>query len=133
VLHADTSLMPRRRAAWSSWNYCEVKGKQVDTIDLTYWMNCLQPFIPQDDPLFVTLNSTRPIRDELIHDEVVLRHPVYDLGALEAQKAVAAFNGTGNTWFCGAWMKNGFHEDGLGSAADVVEALRARDPLQEVA
>ena len=55
-----------------------------------------------------------------------LRHPVYDLGALAAQEQVRAFNGTQNTWFCGAWMKHGFHEDGLSSAVDVVQGLRAK-------
>jgi predicted NAD/FAD-binding protein len=123
-LHADESVMPNRRRCWSSWNYTETAKKDMNTIDLTYWMNCLQP-IPQDDPMFVTLNSTRPIRDELIYDEVVLRHPVYDTAALAAQKDMARLNGRNNTWFCGAWMRNGFHEDGLASAADVVERLRA--------
>lgn len=123
VLHADPSVMPRRKVVWSSWNYTEIMGKQTDRIDLTYWMNSLQP-IPQDDPHFVTLNSTRPIREDLIYDCVTLRHPVYDLTALEAQKRVRAANGTRNTWFCGAWMRHGFHEDGLASAVDVVDALR---------
>lgn len=123
VLHADPSVMPRRKVVWSSWNYTEIMGKQTDRIDLTYWMNSLQP-IPQDDPHFVTLNSTRPIREDLIYDRVTLRHPVYDLTALEAQKRVRAANGTRNTWFCGAWMRHGFHEDGLASAVDVVDALR---------
>ena len=86
-------------------------------------MNSLQP-IPQDDPLFVTLNSNRPIRDALIHDVVTFRHPVYDLPALAAQSGIRAINGTNSTWFCGAWMKNGFHEDGFASAVDVVSALR---------
>jgi hypothetical protein len=122
VLHADTSVMPRRRACWSSWVYCEDVGKTSDRIDLTYWMNSLQP-IPQDDPMFVTLNSTRQIREELIYDQVTFRHPVYDLGAIQAQQTIRAMNGTSNTWFCGAWMKNGFHEDGLSSAIDVVEAM----------
>jgi predicted NAD/FAD-binding protein len=53
----------------------------------------------------------------------VLRHPVYDLAALAAQDTVRAMNGTNNTWFCGAWMRHGFHEDGLSSAVDVVSAL----------
>ena len=128
VLHADTSVMPKRRKVWSSWNYTEVADKQSDQIDLTYWMNCLQP-IPQDDPHFVTLNSTRPIREELIYDTVTLRHPVYDLAALQAQKDMAALNGTRNTWFCGAWMKHGFHEDGLSSAVDVVEAIATRTEM----
>ena len=56
--------------------------------------------IPQDDPHFVTLNTRRTIREELIYDQVTLRHPVYDLGALAAQKQIAAFNGAQNTWFC---------------------------------
>ncbi|ASP19989.1 protoporphyrinogen oxidase [Antarctobacter heliothermus] len=132
VLHGDTSVMPKRRACWSSWNYTETTRKEMNTIDLTYWMNCLQP-IPMDDPMFVTLNSTRPIREEAIYDEVTLRHPVFDLGALEAQRAVAAMNGTSGTWFCGAWMKNGFHEDGLASAADVAGAILARGAVQEAA
>ncbi|MGP6088456.1 NAD(P)/FAD-dependent oxidoreductase [Antarctobacter jejuensis] len=132
VLHSDTSLMPRRRACWSSWNYTEAPQKRLNTIDLTYWMNCLQP-IPEDDPHFVTLNTTRPIREDLIHDEVVLRHPVFDAGALDAQRQIAAMNGTSGTWFCGAWMKNGFHEDGLSSAADVAGAILARGTLSEVA
>ncbi|MBT53281.1 MAG: cyclopropane-fatty-acyl-phospholipid synthase [Mameliella sp.] len=132
VLHGDASVMPKRRACWSSWNYTETTRKEMNAIDLTYWMNCLQP-IPMDDPMFVTLNSTRPIREEVIYDEVTLRHPVFDLGALEAQRAVAAMNGTSGTWFCGAWMKNGFHEDGLASAADVAGAILARGTVQEAA
>lgn len=132
VLHADTALMPRRRKTWSSWNYVEPKGVARDRIGLTYWMNSLQP-IPQDDPLFVTLNATQAIRPELIHDVTTFRHPVYDLGTLAAQDQVRAMNGTGNTWFCGAWMKNGFHEDGIASAVDVVQGMRARAPQQAAA
>ena len=85
-------------------------------------MNSLQPWL-KDAPYMVTLNSTRPIRDDLIWDEVTLHHPVYDSGALVAQKHAAQMNGTNRTWFCGAWMKNGFHEDGLSSAVDVVSSL----------
>lgn len=133
VLHRDASLMPKRPVCWSAWNYTETTRKEMNTIDLTYWMNCLQPAIPRDDPLFVTLNSTRPIREELIQDETVMRHPVYDLGALEAQREVACFNGTGNTWFCGAWMRNGFHEDGLTSGLEVARMIRDRAPSVEAA
>lgn len=128
VLHSDTSIMPIRKSVWSSWVYSEDAGKLSDRIDLTYWMNKLQPWL-QADPLFVTLNTTRAIDPSLVWDEVTLRHPVYDLAALAAQKHAVAMNGTNNTWFCGAWMKNGFHEDGIGSAMDVVAALRARDAM----
>lgn len=125
VLHSDATLMPKRRAAWSSWNYCEARDKTSEAIDLTYWMNCLQP-IPEALPLFVTLNTTRAIREDLVHDSVILRHPVYDAGMLAAQRAVAGFNGARDTWFCGAWMRNGFHEDGLASAEAVADGILAR-------
>ena len=126
VLHGDTSVMPRRKQAWASWVYTEDRGSARDRIDLTYWMNSLQP-IPKDDPLFVTLNGVRPLRDELVYDRVTFRHPVYDLAALEGQDMVRALNGTNGTWFCGAWMKNGFHEDGFASAVDVVAGMKARE------
>jgi uncharacterized protein len=125
VLHADESIMPNRRSTWASWVYTEDRQQKSDRIDLTYWMNSLQP-IPESDPHFVTLNTKRRIREELIYDQVTLRHPVYDLGALAAQDDVRAFNGDHNTWFCGAWMRHGFHEDGLSSAVDVVERMRTR-------
>ena len=132
VLHSDTSIMPKRRAVWSSWIYAEEAGKQADQIDLTYWMNSLQPWLTGQDYM-VTLNTTRPIRDELIWDEVTLRHPVYDTAAIAAQSQAAAMNGSNRTWFCGAWMKNGFHEDGLSSAVDVVTSLNAAERLEVVA
>jgi predicted NAD/FAD-binding protein len=125
VLHADASMMPRRRRCWASWNYTEAAGPKPDAISLTYWMNSLQP-IPKDDPLFVTLNPTRPIREDLVHDAVTFAHPMYDAAALAAQRNLAARNGARNTWFCGAWMKNGFHEDGYSSALDVARAIDAQ-------
>ena len=81
--------------------------------------------IPQDDLLIVTLNATRPIDDRLIYDTHTFRHPVYDLAAFRAQEQIRAMNGARGTWFCGAWMRNGFHEDGFASAVDVVDAMRA--------
>ena len=131
VLHADTSIMPKRKQVWSSWVYTEDKNTKSDRIDLTYWMNSLQP-IPHDDPHFVTLNTKRSIREELIYDQVTLRHPVYDLEALAAQDLVRAFNGANGTWFCGAWMRHGFHEDGLTSGIDVADAI-LRTPRMAVA
>jgi len=132
VLHADTSIMPKRRAVWSSWVYTEAADKASDQIDLTYWMNSLQP-IPKGDPLFVTLNGARPIKEELIYDQVTFQHPVYDQAAMAAQSALRADNGTNRTWFCGAWMRNGFHEDGFASAVDVVSAMTAGPAFQMAA
>lgn len=128
ILHSDPATMPQRKAAWASWNYTEAKGRTSDVIDLTYWINRLQN-IPGPTEYFVTLNAQNPIREDLIHDITTFRHPVFDGAALAAQSAVAGFNGQNRTWFCGAWMKNGFHEDGIGSAVDVVEAMRAGQTL----
>ncbi|WP_306456551.1 NAD(P)/FAD-dependent oxidoreductase [Flavimaricola marinus] len=125
VLHSDASLMPKKRSVWSSWVYVEGKDKATDRIDLTYWMKSLQPWLPTDN-MFVTLNTTRPIREDLIWDRVTLHHPVYDTAALAAQERMAVMNGENATWFCGAWMKNGFHEDGLSSALDVVAGIENR-------
>jgi predicted NAD/FAD-binding protein len=132
VLHRDPSVMPRRRRVWSSWNYVEDASGGSDRIDLTYWINSLQP-VPMDDPHFVTLNTRREIRQELIYDQTVLRHPVYDLEALDGQERVREMNGTDGTWFCGAWMRHGFHEDGLNSAVEVVEAMSDRNAAQMAA
>ena len=120
VLHHDQKVMPKNRNCWASWVYAEGKKASLDPIGLTYWMNSLQP-IPETDPMFVTLNLKNKIDPYKIYDEVTFRHPVYDLAALEAQKDLAENNGKQNTWFCGAWMKNGFHEDGLASAMDIVD------------
>jgi uncharacterized protein len=132
ILHSDVSMMPKSRKVWSSWSYVEPKGGPGDRIDLTYWMNSLQP-IPQDDPLFVTLNSSRPIREELIHDVTTFQHPVYDTAALAAQDTIRAMNGNQRTWFCGAWMRNGFHEDGFASAVEVATEMTRRQTETAVA
>ncbi|PWE31679.1 cyclopropane-fatty-acyl-phospholipid synthase [Pararhodobacter marinus] len=124
VLHCDETLMPKRRKVWSSWSYTEHSPQDRERISLTYWMNSLQP-IPQDDPMFVTLNSTRAVREDRIYDEHTFRHPVYDIAAFAAQDVLRVLNGRRNTWFCGAWMKNGFHEDGFASAVDVVTKMGA--------
>lgn len=125
VLHSDPAVMPVRRKTWSSWNYTEWSDKATEAIDMTYWINSLQPWLRRDD-FFVTLNSTKTIRDELTWDTCTLRHPVYDLGALAAQEAVHTIDGVKNTWFCGAWRRNGFHEDGLATGLEASASLRAQ-------
>ncbi|WGH80376.1 NAD(P)/FAD-dependent oxidoreductase [Jannaschia ovalis] len=127
ILHADPGAMPKRRKVWAAWNYREEPGNARGQLGLTYWMNRLQN-IPEDDPLFVTLNATTAIREELIYDQKTFRHPVYDLEMMAAVEGVRAMNGHRNTWFCGAWMRNGFHEDGFASAVEAVAAMRARRP-----
>lgn len=125
VLHADAALMPRRRKAWSAWNYVSSREAGDEGVGVTYWMNRLQN-IPEIDPLFVTLNPPRRLREERIYDETVFRHPVFDRAALAAQERIAAMQGARNTWFAGAWLRHGFHEDGCASAARVARGLDAK-------
>ena len=123
TLHRDPSVMPDRRRCWSSWVYRASPGTPSDrTVGVTYWMNRLQN-TPQDDPLFVTLNADRPIPQEAIYDEVVFHHPMFDHQALAAQETIAAMQGLNRTWFVGAWLRNGFHEDGIESAMRVARGL----------
>ena len=131
TLHCDPSVMPKRRKVWSSWNYTETRDGS-DALDMTYWMNSLQP-IPIDDPHFVTLNDPGRIREDLIYDQTTMRHPVYGPGVLEAQDRLKTINGTNRTWFCGAWMRNGFHEDGFASAVAVADGMRRTVPMQVAA
>ncbi len=128
VLHGDARIMPKRRGAWASWVYSEEPGKESPRIDLTYWMNSLQRWLVTED-VFVTLNTTRDLDERLVWDRTVLRHPVYDLAALAAQGRARQMNGQNRTWFCGAWMYNGFHEDGLASGLEVADRLNAAGPL----
>lgn len=121
VLHSDPSLMPKRRACWSSWAYRSQNG----SIGVTYWMNRLQN-IPESDPLFVTLNPTQPIPQSAIYDQVEFAHPIFDRAALKAQQKIRGMQGKNRTWFTGAWNRHGFHEDGIASAMRVVRALNKR-------
>lgn len=121
VLHSDPVVMPRRKRCWSSWVYRSDDAAGAG-IGVSYWMNRLQN-IPLDDPLFVSLNPTVAIREECIHDEVTFRHPVFDQAALEAQGQIAAIQGANHTWFAGAWLRNGFHEDGFASSLRIARRL----------
>jgi uncharacterized protein len=118
VLHTDESLMPRRRRAWSSWNFIEAGSEPF----LTYWMNRLQS-IPGKTQYFVTLNPPRPPRDGTLLHWDAYSHPLFDGAALEAQHSLWSLQGAQRTWYCGAWFGSGFHEDGLQSGLAVAEAL----------
>jgi predicted NAD/FAD-binding protein len=124
VLHRDASLMPRRRAAWASWNYLGRRGGVAggSPLCLTYWMNLLQG-IPNDNPLFVTLNPARPPRPDSVISTETYEHPLFDVAAIRAQRELWRLQGQRNTWFCGAWFGSGFHEDGLQAGLAVAEAL----------
>ena len=121
VLHSDASLMPRRRAAWGSWNY--IGGEGVDTsLCLTYWMNRLQK-IDDDYPLFETLNPHLEPDPALVHGSYNYAHPVFDERAVASQARLAEIQGTDHLYFAGAWTGHGFHEDGLKSANAITRTM----------
>jgi predicted NAD/FAD-binding protein len=123
--------MPRRRAAWSAWNYLrESRGGGEADVCVTYWMNRLQA-IPNETPLFVSLNPVVEPRPELVFGEWSYDHPQFDLRALSAQLRLDEIQGQRRAWFAGAWTGYGFHEDGLRSGLDAAIALGASVPWRE--
>jgi predicted NAD/FAD-binding protein len=129
ILHRDQSLMPRRRRCWASWVYSSDGEFLHPKITVTYWMNLLQG-IDYRYPLFVSLNPKREIPQELIFDQAEFDHPAFDQAALAAQTQVALLQGRRNTWFAGAHLGHGFHEDGLASAVRVARALGSPIPWE---
>jgi len=123
ILHSDPAFMPKRPAAWSSWNYIGSRSLEgAQQLCVTYWMNRLQG-IRDDVPLFVTLNPPRLPRAEHHIRTEHYDHPIFDTEAMHAQEKLWLLQGVRNTWFCGAYFGSGFHEDGLQSGLAVAEAL----------
>jgi uncharacterized protein len=120
VLHTDASLMPRRRAAWSSWNYLGDAAAEGPSV--TYWMNRLQG-LRTAVPLFVSLNPPRQPDPASVLLTERYAHPRLDAPAAAAQRRLWSLQGVRRTWFCGAWFGAGFHEDGLQSGLAVAEQL----------
>jgi predicted NAD/FAD-binding protein len=123
ILHTDASLMPKRKRAWSSWNYLSESGdSDTRLVCLTYWMNMLQN-IDRRFPVFVTLNPHREPKPESVVARFDYEHPIFDQAALDAQKKLWSIQGVNRTWFCGAYFGHGFHEDGLQAGLAVGEQL----------
>lgn len=121
VLHTDATLLPKRRLAWASWNYHLSEAAQTRAV-LTYNMNILQG-LRADDTFCVTLNHTAAIDPQTILRRFNYAHPVFTLRGLQAQQRWGEINGINRTWFCGAYWRNGFHEDGVVSAQRVCAGL----------
>jgi len=127
VLHSDVSFMPRRKSAWSSWVYLsKEKQDRSHNMCLSYWMNNLQP-LGTNIPIIVTLNPQEMPKSVLTYDQTILEHPVFDTAAIKAQERLEEIQGKDRIWYCGAWQKFGFHEDGLASAVKMVSAIEGKD------
>ena len=119
VLHTDTSVLPRSKRAWASWNY-KVGADPEAPATVTYNMNKLQT-LDADPTYCVTLNDTESIDPETNLYRTQLSHPMYTLEGMAAQKRHEEISGHGHTHYCGAYWGFGFHEDGVRSAATVAK------------
>lgn len=120
ILHTDTSMMPKRKLAWASWNY-HIPQRKTDTAMLTYNMNMLQNFSDAPETILVTLNRTQEIDPKKIISKYSYAHPVFTLDGIKAQQRHNEISGKNRSHYCGAYWFNGFHEDGVNSALRVVK------------
>ncbi|MBZ6975786.1 FAD-dependent oxidoreductase [Klebsiella grimontii] len=126
VLHSDPRWLPTRKRAWASWNYRLSEQDQASAC-VTYNMNILQG-LPADAPLFcVTLNPPTPVDPRFVWKRMVYEHPLFNPQSWSAQMRREEINGRQRSWFCGAYWYNGFHEDGVCSALDVVNGIAAAE------
>ncbi len=117
-LHTDESLMPKRKAVWSSWNYIKspdkdrISEKWRNKVFITYWLNSLENLKCKTN-VFVSLNPTSPPQPSKTHLVKAMRHPQFTPEGERAQAKIRDLNGKRGAYFAGAWMGYGFHEDGL--------------------
>lgn len=124
VLHTDVSLMPTRRRAWAAWNYhIPAQPQPSDSrVALTYNMNILQS-LQAGEQFCVTLNYTAAIRPSSIIRTMEYSHPVFTERAVAAQSQHRSINGARRTYYCGAYWRFGFHEDGVVSTINALAHL----------
>lgn len=122
VLHRDDSVMPRARKAWASWNYTIPRGES-ERVTVTYWMNLLQS-LRSRETFFVTLNPVDAIDPATVVTEIEYHHPLFTTASIRAQERYDEIGGRSHrTHYCGAYWRNGFHEDGIVSALRVAAAF----------
>jgi predicted NAD/FAD-binding protein len=131
VVHTDASLLPQRSSLWSAWNYAAGPATQGSTpVAVSYLINMLQP-LPVQTPVIVSLNPFRAPATDKVIAEIDYAHPVFDRAAITAQGMLPSIQGRDRVWFCGAWGRYGFHEDGLRSALAVVRGMGGTVPWQQ--
>ena len=128
VLHTDTSILPKRKLAWAAWNY-HVSDDESALPAVTYNMEILQR-LGTRTPLLVTLNKTDAIDPAKIIKRLSYDHPVFTAAGVAAQARHGEINGVNSTYFCGAYWRNGFHEDGVVSALNALEHFKEREHAQ---
>ena len=129
VLHTDASILPKRRRAWAAWNY-HIPEDPHRQVAVTYNMNMLQD-LNCVEQYCVTLNNDRRIDPARVIRRIEYQHPVFSLDAVAAQHRQVELN-TDRTFFCGAYWRNGFHEDGVVSALNAIAHFEERQSCGEL-
>ncbi len=128
-LHSDTSLMPKRKRLWASWNYLRSNENDKSRVFVSYWMNRLQSLDERQD-FFVSLNPPEAPAANKTWKQMIYHHPQFDTPAIAAQTSMRYLQGRDSIWFCGSYFGYGFHEDALSSGLAVAEALGSQRPWQ---
>lgn len=127
VLHTDTRLLPCRQLAWAAWNY-HIPNRTQQRVAVTYNMNRLQGLVAPET-FCVTLNHDKAVDPARVLARFIYHHPVFTPAAVAAQQRLAEISGINRTWYCGAYWRNGFHEDGVVSALAATAALAGQTRL----
>jgi len=131
VLHFDESVLPREKIAWAAWNYLSTElTSGNDKVSVSYLINKLQP-LPVEKAVIVTLNPASKIEKNKVVKEINYQHPLFSIDAIMAQREIVNIQGRQGVYFSGAWLRYGFHEDGILSSKSVINKLLKDDEKNE--
>ena len=131
VLHLDESVLPEKKIAWASWNYLSTESTcGNDSVSVSYLINKLQP-LPFKKSVIVTLNPVSNIDNNKIIKKISYQHPIFSIETILAQREIGNIQGRQSVYFSGAWLRYGFHEDGILSSKTVINKLLEDDGMNE--
>ena len=131
VLHLDESVLPEKKIAWASWNYLSTESTcGNDSVSVSYLINKLQP-LPFKKSVIVTLNPVSNIDNNKIIKKISYQHPIFSIETILAQREIGNIQGRQSVYFSGAWLRYGFHEDGILSSKTVINTLLEDDGMNE--
>jgi len=131
VLHLDESVLPEKKIAWASWNYLSTESTcGNDSVSVSYLINKLQP-LPFKKSVIVTLNPVSNIDNNKIIKRISYQHPIFSIETILAQREIGNIQGRQRVYFSGAWLRYGFHEDGILSSKTVINKLLEDDGMNE--
>lgn len=127
VVHFDESVLPEKKSAWSAWNYLSAKSQDThDAVSVSYLINKLQP-LPTKKAVIVTLNPVTEIAKDKVARVINYEHPLFSNEAISSQEKMKTLQGRNKMYFSGAWMRYGFHEDGILSTKEAISKFLKDD------